>query len=126
MKKDLKKYLVSIFIFTLILFGIIWQHTELTILSSEEVRLREVLHSLKNKERLLRIEMNRLRSPGRIEGLAQGLGLVYPSPEEVILLYQPEIVAGDDQRESWWIVRLERLLSYFGNRANAQEQKEEG
>lgn len=88
-----------------------------------------MLHSLKNKGRLLRIELIRIKSPERIELLAEKLGFVYPSPEETILLPQPEILARDDhgyQKESLWIVRLERFLSYFGNRINAEEQEGEG
>lgn len=109
--KAILRYLASVSILIPILLGIIWQHTELITMDSEEIRLKNELRSLKNRERQLGIEVIKLKSPGRIERLAQGLGFIHPPPEKVIILPGPKILARKDskyQKQGWWMAKLAR------------------
>lgn len=77
----IRRYLIYLFILICVL---IWQHVEFTRLSYKESTLMEELHTLRERNRALRIEIARLKSPSRIEEISKRLGLV-PAKRVVLI-----------------------------------------
>jgi cell division protein FtsL len=87
----MSRYSIYLFIALFVVFVLIWQHVEFTRLSYREATLRQELHLLMNRNRDLRIEVARLKSPERIVRIAKKMGFVHAN--RVIVL---EEVLNDD------------------------------
>lgn len=68
----------------------VWQHVQVVRLGYQVERLRAARAALIQEEKGLRVELGRLRSLKRVEGLARGtLGMVNPVSGQIILVDEP-------------------------------------
>jgi cell division protein FtsL len=68
----------------------VWQHIQVVRLGYQIERLRVTQGTLVQERNALGVEIGQLRSLKRIEDLARRkLGMVYPAPEQIILLPDP-------------------------------------
>ena len=76
-----------VFISLLFLFVYLWSRVNVTQYGYELSMANSQRGEFMEKNRRLRVELTKLKSPQRIEQVATGeLGLVYPSGEQVILI----------------------------------------
>lgn len=72
----------------------VWQHVQVVRLGYQVERLRAARAILIQEEKGLRVELGRLRSLKRVEGLARGrLGMVNPVPGQIIFIEE----SGEEQ-----------------------------
>jgi len=86
-KQEFKNYLliVASLVFFALLF--VWSRIEIVQMGYELSQANRVYENLVKESQCLRVEAASLKSPSRIEKLAQGrLGLVNPKQEKVILI----------------------------------------
>ncbi len=70
----------------------VWQHVHVVRLGYEIERLRETQAALVQENKALRLEMGQLRSLKRVEEIARKrLGMITPTPGQVILIPQPAV-----------------------------------
>ncbi len=90
-KRDLKDmrflYITSVVVFVVaaMLLAYVWSRLAYVELGYEISRLNEHRAVVFEKNRRLRVELGKLKSPERIEGIAAGeFGLVYPTGERIV------------------------------------------
>jgi cell division protein FtsL len=71
---------------------IVWQHVHVVRLGYEIERLRQRHAALVQAHKGLKLELGRLRSVRRVEGIARTrLGMVSPQPGQVVLMPEPVV-----------------------------------
>ncbi len=99
-KKSVVKQTVMGYIFTAVVmlfiaFWCIWQHIQVTSMGYKIVELQEQKKKAENIHTTLQIECARLKSPQRIEDIAQQMGLRFPDRIEVV--YLPQVVNSSEK-----------------------------
>lgn len=89
-KQTVLGYIFSAVVVLFIAFWCIWQHIQVTSMGYEIVELQKQKMMSENIHTTLQIECARLKSPQRIEDIAQQMGLKFPDRIEVV--YLPEVV----------------------------------
>lgn len=83
--RELLRLLLLVAPLGLALLAYTWIHLESLDAGFRIRGLEQELHELERRERQLRLEAAWLKSPGRVEGLAESeLGLAPPRPEQVV------------------------------------------
>lgn len=80
-------YLAFTFLLLFLIFGNIWQQTRMKEMGYEAGRLKERGDDLENENMKLKLKIDSLKSPKRIEEIATNeLGMVVIQPEDIIVL----------------------------------------
>ncbi|MBI4777857.1 cell division protein FtsL [Candidatus Desantisbacteria bacterium] len=94
-------YIFSAIVVSFIAFWCIWQHIQVTSMGYEIVELQKQKMKAENTHTILQIECASLKSPQRIEDIAQQMGLKFPEKIEVI--YLPQVVnSPEKEANSKW------------------------
>ncbi|MBU0701444.1 hypothetical protein KKE26_09165 [bacterium] len=99
-KKSVVKRTVGVYIFSaigvlFIAFWCIWQHIQVTSMGYEIVKLQKQKMETENIRTSLQIECAILKSPQRIEDIAQQMGLKFPDRIGVVRL--PQVVNSSEK-----------------------------
>jgi len=87
-KQTVWAYIFSAFCVLFIAFWCVWQHIQVTTMGYEIVELQKQRMKTENIKTSLQIECATLKSPQRIEDIAQQMGLKFPDRIEVVYLPQ--------------------------------------
>ena len=128
-KETVIGYIFSAVVVLFISFWCIWQHIQVTSMGYEIVKLQKQKSTAENIHTTLQIECARLKSPQRIEDIAQQMGLKFSDRIEVV--YLPQVVNSSEKKVSsawaciWKQVPKHIAMGLFGaNEAEASEKSE--
>ncbi|MFH1097461.1 MAG: cell division protein FtsL [Candidatus Desantisbacteria bacterium] len=126
-KQTVVAYIFSAFCVLFIAFWCVWQHIQVTTMGYEIVELQKERMKIENIQTSLQIECATLKSPQRIEDIAQQMGLRFPDRIEVVYLPQAAGSSEKDAGSKWasvWKQSPKRMAKgLFG--ANVAEASEE-
>ncbi|MDI6781698.1 MAG: hypothetical protein QME49_06340 [bacterium] len=101
-KQTVLGYIFSAVVVLFISFWCIWQHIQVTSMGYEIVNLQKQKMESENIYTTLQIKCAGLKSPQRIEDIAQQMGLKFPDRIEVV--YLPQVVNSSEKKiNSLWV-----------------------
>lgn len=92
-----------------VFFGLIIANTALDRSAFELEELRQGIVAEQGRFDQLRLEVARLRSPERIQPMAEELGLVYPDPADIRTVMAPGVVVAGRNDDRW--TEIKSILS---------------
>ncbi|MBU0566859.1 cell division protein FtsL [bacterium] len=86
LEKNILVYLVFICSLLVLVFVNVWQQTKVKEIGYEVGRLKEKSEEMENENIKLKLKIDELKSPKRVEEIAvKGLGMIVAEPEDVIV-----------------------------------------